>query len=55
MGYSKYSSSPWKSGTNIVINKIKDEIKLLLYNNRHMVNIQKITDNTNPVGEILLT
>ena len=40
---------------NIVINKIKDEIKLLLYNNRHMVNIQKITDNTNPVGEILLT
>jgi len=40
---------------NIVINKIKDEIKLLLYNNRHMVNIQKITDNTAPVGEILLT
>ena len=40
---------------NIVINKIKDEIKLLLYNNRHMVNIQKITDNTKPVGEILLT
>jgi hypothetical protein len=40
---------------NIVINKIKDEIKLLLYNNRHMVNIQKITDNTKPVEEILLT
>ena len=29
---------------NIVINKIKDDIKLLLYNNRNMVNIQKITD-----------
>ena len=29
---------------NVVINKIKDDIKLLLYNNRNMVNIQKITD-----------
>jgi len=40
---------------NIVINKIKDDIKLLLYNNRNIVNTQKITDNTKPVEEILLT
>jgi hypothetical protein len=39
---------------NIVINKIKDDIKLLLYNNRNMVNIQKITDIKPVLDEKLL-
>ena len=39
---------------NIVINKIKDDIKLLLYNNRNMVNIQKITDIKPALDEKLL-
>jgi hypothetical protein len=53
--YKKFNRYVEIRDNNIVINKIKDDIKLLLYNNRNIVNTQKITDNTKPVEEILLT